>query len=70
MGSLFLLAGIDLYGLDPTDIEGIIKRTRVGDLSDITTAITPQPSLLENYGIRAKDFILSCTIDGRVCSYK
>ncbi|CAG0920530.1 unnamed protein product [Notodromas monacha] len=58
------------YGVDPLDIEEIIKRSQTGDLSDVQLVVTPSADNIERYGTRAEDFILSCSIDGNICSYK
>jgi hypothetical protein len=58
------------YGLDQYDIEAIIKRSQTGDLSDVQEVVVPTPDLIETYGSRGVDFILSCSIDGKLCSYK
>ncbi len=56
--------------MDQYDIESIIKRSQTGDLSDVQNVVTPTPDMLELYGSRAEDFIMSCSIDGRLCSFK
>ncbi|CAG0919633.1 unnamed protein product, partial [Notodromas monacha] len=38
------------YGIDPFDVESIIKRSKTGDLSDISNVLTPTVAQIEKYG--------------------
>jgi hypothetical protein len=36
----------------------------------VNRVLAPSPEEIRKFGVRAKDFIVSCTFDGKPCSYK
>ncbi|CAG0907608.1 unnamed protein product [Darwinula stevensoni] len=62
------------YCYEKNYVTGVFGRTiaesRTKDMSDLLQIYTPDQDEVKKYGIRARDFITSCSFDNRDCSCK
>jgi hypothetical protein len=42
----------------------------LGDFSEDSSLLAPTIDDIKKFGVRGKDFIVSCSFDGTACSYK
>ena len=64
----FLHAAFD--GLPLGGLGEIMARSLTSDLSDIDAVLMPDEAMLRDYGVRGKDFIVSCSFDGSSCTHE